>query len=167
MCSRRAGFSVKYENFRWKAMIMYFSIHSFYCFCFIGLKMLITNHRKYLPTPASPKLHYFNRQTFLGFGFSLAMRYAPVWMLFWKKANQSILDQPKFAWELLKAACLMSFLMFLASHQTGNAMETTLVAVQLLAPHLRSKEKKHGKLIVEEKKYLKLNKGSSVALSKL
>lgn len=57
--------------------------------------------------------------------------------------------------------------MFLASHQTGNAMETTLVAVQLLAPHLRSKEKKYGKLIVEEKKYLKLNKGSSVALSKL
>lgn len=61
----------------------------------------------------------------------------------------------------------MSFLMFLASCQTGNAMETTLVAVQLLAPHLRSKEKKYGKLIVEEKKYLKLNKGSSVALSKL
>lgn len=57
--------------------------------------------------------------------------------------------------------------MFLASCQTGNAMETTLVTVQLLALHLRSKEKKHGKLIVEEKKYLKLNKGSSVALSKL
>lgn len=61
----------------------------------------------------------------------------------------------------------MSFLMFLASCQTGNAMETTLVTVQLLALHLRSKEKKTWQINCGGKKYLKLNKGSSVALSKL
>lgn len=77
------------------------------------------------------------------FGLSLAMRYASVWMLFW--SHQNIVDQPKFAWELLKTGCLMSFLMFLASSQTGNAMETTLMTVQLSAAprthHLGSKEK--------------------------
>lgn len=40
----------------------------------------------------------------------------------------------------------MSFLKFLASSQAGNAMETTLVAVQLLAAtrtqHLGGKEKR-------------------------
>lgn len=66
-----------------------------------------------------------------GFGLSLAMGYASVWMLFWSHPNT--VDQPKFAWERLKTGCLMSFLMFLASSQTGNAMETTLMTVQLPA----------------------------------
>lgn len=67
------------------------------------------------------------------------MQHAPVWMPFW--SHQSILDQPKLAWELLKESCLRSFQKFLASSHSGNAMETTLVAVQFLAWHLEGKEK--------------------------
>lgn len=43
----------------------------------------------------------------------------------------------------------MSFLMFLASSQTGNAMETTLVAVQL--PALRIWKAKKNSKVVENK----------------
>lgn len=72
------------------------------------------------------------------------MSYAPIWMLLW--SHQNIPDQPKFAWELLKTSCLMSFPMFLASSQTGNAMETTFVAVLLPAPSVW-KARKNSKVI--------------------